>query len=69
MQQPATKGHPHRKLDLGNDESAEMCPRSGDVIPLSQAAEEHYCCCNPICSSCNNEAECRGLAGHLSSRH
>lgn len=69
MPQPATKDHPHQKLDMGNDETAEFCRRTGEMTLLSDAAEQNYCCCHPICSGCNNAAECRELAGDLFSQH
>ncbi len=48
-------------------ESGEFCACAGDVIPLSEAAEEKYHCNNPVCHACSNEAECTKLHGHLSS--
>lgn len=70
MPQSAIKAHKHEKQpDMGNDETAEFCKRAGDMILLSDAAEQNYCCCHPICSGCSNAAECRELAGDLFSQH
>lgn len=55
--------HGHTIIAEANDESAEICIKAPEPIPLSEAAE-HYAH-DRICGCCQHKLECEQLASQL----